>query len=566
MHTSRDDYLINTLRFISAKEETQVYGAILPESLTSLEMKETQAYKTYLGFATGATPPKKARKFKKPASPKLTTVLVSTEESTGKSKRVKRPAKKSTKAPSRGVVIRETTKIPLSKKKEKEEYEGFSQDSSKWFWYCYQNCSKCCQDKPSVTNEGIGIKPGVFNITEEESSESRVESLGNDKDGSNNEQDSSGEDNDQENDSDDDKTQSDNENKSDSKHKTDESESDSESNQEKNKEDEEEVKDEFVKTPSNDSDDEDETKITHKAEVDTDKGFVQEEGINAIMTNVQQGNESPKILQVIEDAHVTLSTLPQKTEVPQTPTLLTVPISVIFDFSPVFSTISPQSLPSFTPSPQQSTSTPPPTTKAINLPSTLPNFASVFQFNNRVTALETKVFELKKDPFHTQWYQNPKDITDPTTAMNMALPLMDKAFKPNYSTPTNNNQRISSNPRNRQIAQPGMNMGRDRQMQMVGSNGEHQFRQYARQNVWNLNGYNAVQNVENQTRLLIAQKEEAGIQLQAEEFDLMAAAADLDEIEEVNANCILMANLQQASTSDTQSDKAPVYDSDGSAE
>nr|GEV19018.1 hypothetical protein [Tanacetum cinerariifolium] len=50
-----------------------------------------------------------------------------------------------------------------------------------------------------------------------------------------------------------------------------------------------------------------------------------------------------------------------------------------------------------------------------------------------------------------------------------------------------------------------------------------------------------------QTQLLIAQKEEAGIQLQAEEFDLMAAAADLDEIEEVNANCILMANLQQAS-------------------
>nr|GFB47166.1 hypothetical protein [Tanacetum cinerariifolium] len=52
-----------------------------------------------------------------------------------------------------------------------------------------------------------------------------------------------------------------------------------------------------------------------------------------------------------------------------------------------------------------------------------------------------------------------------------------------------------------------------------------------------------------QTQLLIAQKEEAGIQLQAEEYDLMAAAADLDEIEEVNANCILIANLQQASSS-----------------
>nr|GEU28720.1 Gag-Pol polyprotein [Tanacetum cinerariifolium] len=45
-----------------------------------------------------------------------------------------------------------------------------------------------------------------------------------------------------------------------------------------------------------------------------------------------------------------------------------------------------------------------------------------------------------------------------------------------------------------------------------------------------------------QTQLLIAQKEEAGIQFQAKEFDLMAAAVDLDEIEKVNANSILMAN------------------------
>nr|GEU58322.1 hypothetical protein [Tanacetum cinerariifolium] len=215
---------------------------------------------------------------------------------------------------------------------------------------------------------------------------------------------------------------------------------------------------------------------------------------------------------------------------------------------------------------------------------------------------------------------NPEDITDPTTAMNMALALMDKAFKLNYSKPTNNNQRISSNPHNRQIAQPGMNMGQDRQMQM---NVRNQVIQNAVQNpriqnVGNQNGLivvseNANQNPNRngnlvvaraesnasghngnqircyncrglghfarnctvrprirdaaylQTQLLIAQKEEAGIQLQAEEFDQMAAAADLDEIEEINANCILLANLQQASTSGTQTDKAPVYDSDGSA-
>nr|GFB03293.1 hypothetical protein [Tanacetum cinerariifolium] len=69
-----------------------------------------------------------------------------------------------------------------------------------------------------------------------------------------------------------------------------------------------------------------------------------------------------------------------------------------------------------------------------------------------------------------------------------------------------------------------------------------------------------------QNQLLIAQKEEAWIQLQAKEFDFMAAVGDLDEIEEVNANCILMENLQQASTSGTQLDKAPVYDTDISAE
>nr|GEX43971.1 hypothetical protein [Tanacetum cinerariifolium] len=79
-----------------------------------------------------------------------------------------------------------------------------------------------------------------------------------------------------------------------------------------------------------------------------------------------------------------------------------------------------------------------------------------------------------------------------------------------------------------------------------------------------------IQNVGNQNGLIVVPKIENqngnGIQLQVKEFDLIAYAGDIEEIEEVNANCILMANLQQASSSDTQADKAPVYDSDGSAE
>nr|GEU40496.1 putative reverse transcriptase domain, ribonuclease H-like domain protein [Tanacetum cinerariifolium] len=165
---------------------------------------------------------------------------------------------------------------------------------------------------------------------------------------------------------------------------------------------------------------------------------------------------------------------------------------------------------------------------------------------------------------------NPEDITDPTTAMNMALALMAKAFKLNYSTPTNNNQRISSNPRNRQIAQPGLNIGNLNRCNDV-QNVRNQIRCYNCRGVGHFArnctlGPRRRDTAYLQTQLLIAQKEEAESQLQAEEFDFMVAAADLDEIEEVNANCILMANLQQASTSCTQIDKAPVYDSDGSAE
>ncbi|GKB05325.1 hypothetical protein Tco_0833520, partial [Tanacetum coccineum] len=107
----------------------------------------------------------------------------------------------------------------------------------------------------------------------------------------------------------------------------------------------------------------------------------------------------------------------------------------------------------------------------------------------------------------------------------------------------------------------------------------NQNRYNAVQNVGNQVVQNAVhnpgvQNVRNQNGLVVVlgianqnlNGNEAWIKLQAEEFDLMAATGDLDEIEEVNANCILMANLQQVLTPGTQTDKAPVYDSNGLAE
>ncbi|GKC21287.1 hypothetical protein Tco_1023437 [Tanacetum coccineum] len=130
-------------------------------------------------------------------------------------------------------------------------------------------------------------------------------------------------------------------------------------------------------------------------------------------------------------------------------------------------------------------------------------------------------------------------------------------------------------------------------MQMVRGNDGNQFRQYVGQNIRNLNGYNVIknvgnqvvqnavqnpgiQNVGNQNGLIVVSSIANQNVNQIGNDNVVAARAkgngngnanngDLEEIEEVNANCILMANLQQASTSGTHTDKAPIYDSDGSA-
>nr|GFC62185.1 hypothetical protein [Tanacetum cinerariifolium] len=78
---------------------------------------------------------------------------------------------------------------------------------------------------------------------------------------------------------------------------------------------------------------------------------------------------------------------------------------------------------------------------------------------------------------------------------------------------------------------------------MVGGNGGNQFRPYAGQKAGNLNGYNAVQNVGNQV------------------------AQNLKVHNDGNQNQIGNGNIvAQASSSGTQTNSAPVYDSDGSAE
>ncbi|GKA70506.1 hypothetical protein Tco_0776645 [Tanacetum coccineum] len=201
---------------------------------------------------------------------------------------------------------------------------------------------------PSVISEGTNVKPGVPCVTEEESSKVKLNLREMMKMIA-------------------------------TMNKTQVNESGSKSDQDENEEDIE--------------DDEEEVKNELNEPVDTDKGLIQKEGIDAAMTNIQQGNENPEILEVIEDAHVTLSTVLHKTqvlvtssshssdleakflnfsdipytdaelvspmdvyvhhEVPskQTSSLLTVHVSVISESSPIYSTVIPQSIPSLTPPP-----------------------------------------------------------------------------------------------------------------------------------------------------------------------------------------------------------------------
>ncbi|GJW63229.1 putative reverse transcriptase domain-containing protein [Tanacetum coccineum] len=84
MHTARDGSILGPMRFVSKADDYQVYGALLPQGMTNQKMQDSPAYKTYLAFVTGAATPKKARKFKKPASPLEKRALVTVEEEYGK--------------------------------------------------------------------------------------------------------------------------------------------------------------------------------------------------------------------------------------------------------------------------------------------------------------------------------------------------------------------------------------------------------------------------------------------------------------------------------------------------
>nr|GFA67193.1 hypothetical protein [Tanacetum cinerariifolium] len=302
-----------------------------------LEMKESKAYKTYLGYASGVVPPNTDRKFKK-ASPskKDSSLVLVDDEPPKKGKRVKRSAKKSTTTLNTCIIINEDPVDTQSKRKEKvdvahgkgiellsevalaekaqmkevrkKEFDGISWTHPSGSGMIVETPPSVEKTKSSVTSVGTSDKLGVPNVTKDDSTESELESWGNDEDNINDEN----EGNDEENKSGDDKTPSNSEKGLNSEQDTDR-------------------KDEFANTLPNTDDEEDanlKSKNDDKSEGDKDRGMddttnqfnddVQDKEADVEMTDAQQEKENLEITQeqVVEDAHVTILTVAKETKVP----------------------------------------------------------------------------------------------------------------------------------------------------------------------------------------------------------------------------------------------------------
>ncbi|GKC13884.1 hypothetical protein Tco_1010666, partial [Tanacetum coccineum] len=332
---------LDKLRLFRAKilwESTQIYGALLPECLTSPVMKESKACKTYVGYATGDVPPKMAQKFKK-ASPSKKTVDVI-----------------------RGKGIELLSEVALTEEAQMKEVSN-----------------KSLRDFHKTHPSGSGT------VAKKPQSADKITPIGIDEDDNNNEQESSNEGSEQENKSD--------EQESDLE-KEEEYEDDDQEEEEFVHTPTDDKDGDNLESESDDVIKSDEEKgmydTTYQFDDDVDarlKGPTQtdKEKTKVPVTNSSRSSDlASKFLNFSDIPHADVEIVSPLDvhvhhEVPRTqaPTLLNISISVITESSHVYTNI-PQSLQTFTPLLILTTPNPPPTIKTTNSLSTLPDFASVF--------------------------------------------------------------------------------------------------------------------------------------------------------------------------------------------
>ncbi|GJV26212.1 hypothetical protein Tco_1378907 [Tanacetum coccineum] len=438
-HYARDDPMFTTINVIYRHEDTQVYDAILPKELTNEDIRNSESYKEYYAIASGEVPPKtKASVHKKKGDSDTTPKEMPPTDP--KDKRVKQTGKMT----SSGKQKQHATGLETLSKIARTETEHLKIATKRSQIQTHISHASGLGDgvdivskvpneqvyKKTGTNEGAGDKPEVPDVPEHHSNSEEESWTFSDGDDDDDEKDDANEDSNEHDDDDATKSDDDSNNITHPKlstFSTDDQEEniEEEEEQEDDDEHEEEISDRVIHTSSDyQTTDEsekqtDDDKVTNGEEnKEGDVANVNLEGGDVHMTEANTTKDT-------EDAHVTLTAATpvvqqQSSSVsdlvskfiypttdegidsiltPHTESLVNVPISVATKTPDTTTKI----LPLLFPVTQSSLQTPV-TTTTKTYPSTtpppIPNFASLFGFNQRVTALESDLSKLKQsNPF-----------------------------------------------------------------------------------------------------------------------------------------------------------------------
>ncbi|GJZ15106.1 hypothetical protein Tco_0550783 [Tanacetum coccineum] len=379
-HTARDDSLLVTMRFVSRHEDTQVYGAILPEAMTNQAM--------------------------------LDSVSPSKKKSTSKPQHSK---KKAPVKATRGKGLNVLSEVALS---EVAQLKEATKRSKKGF--------HISQASGSGTNEGTGTKPGVPDVPKYDS-ESDKDSWGNsDEEEDDDKEDTNDGDDDDDDMNDDDDDETDSERTKSDKIKIPDL---NKSSSKEHDDEEEEYEDEFNVEEEENMDEEENDDVIKELYKDANLNLGNKD---ADMTEAEQGGADQHNVshgsgfeQEEEDAHVTLTTVHDTTEGPMqsysvssdfTSKLLNLenPSSDVNEITSLMNTTTiPPPPPLINPLQPQVTSTPTPTaSETTTLFIALPDFSFVFKFNDRVTKLETDLLKMKQVDQYAQAISSIPSIVD----------------------------------------------------------------------------------------------------------------------------------------------------------
>ncbi|GJT06516.1 hypothetical protein Tco_0840978 [Tanacetum coccineum] len=330
-----------------------------------LDIKDSQAYKTYYDFTTRKVPPRKARKYKKVASPSRKLSYVKEAEPVKKGKRVKRPAKTSITVPTAGVTIRDTPRVSVSKKKAPAK-----DDRSKGI----EILSDVALSKAAQLKEATKRSKKDYYISQASGSGD-----GTDFESGGDSEDDNDDDSDDDSKGDDDKADSDNDGNS-----------DADDNERTDSDDDDE-------NPSFTLKDYDEEEHDEEYESDDDNEMFK----FLILENV------PPIVDEV-DSMMNVKNR-QEESCTQAPSLFTVPEMAILEFSTAHTTTIPLTISMITPPSQLATPSPVPTTvlTTTSIPALL-NFSSLFRFDQRVSTLETELSQLKQADHSAQLLKSVK--------------------------------------------------------------------------------------------------------------------------------------------------------------